>query len=140
MTKEEKRLSACKAAKKYRDSNKDKVKKLHDEWMKKNDNEVKKDQKNYYLVNKERVRDNYLRRTFNISLKEYNTLLKLQNNICALCGGGPGIKGKGFAVDHCHKTGKIRALLCRGCNVGIGNLNDDPELLEKAAAYIRKYL
>ena len=140
MTKEEKILSSRRAAKKYRDSNKDKVRKRHDKWMNENSDEVKKDQREYYHLNKERIRDNYLRRTFGISLKEYNDLLALQNNVCELCGGSPVVKDKGFAVDHCHKTGKIRALLCRGCNVGIGNLKDDPELLEKAAAYIRKYI
>jgi hypothetical protein len=139
MTTEEKRLAACRAAKKYRESNKDKVKKLHGQWMKKNASVVEKDQKEYYQLNKLRVRDNYLKRTFGISLEGYNNLLKQQNNGCALCGGGPACRGKGFAVDHCHVTGKIRGLLCRGCNVGIGNLNDDPELLEKAAAYIRRH-
>jgi hypothetical protein len=42
-------------------------------------------------------------------------------------------------VDHDHKTGKIRGILCPQCNMGIGNLKDSPEVLDKAAAYLRSH-
>jgi hypothetical protein len=42
-----------------------------------------------------------------------------------------------LAIDHDHVTGDIRGLLCHACNVALGLLNDDPELLEAAAGYLR---
>ena len=93
--------------------------------------------KYYHERYKTKARDSLLKRCFGITLEEYGKMLENQGDVCAICGGSPDAKGKEFAVDHDHNTGKIRALLCRGCNVGIGNLKDDPELLEKAAAYIR---
>ena len=42
-------------------------------------------------------------------------------------------------LDHCHTTGKVRGWLCRTCNNGIGMLNDNPQRLELAAAYLRRY-
>ena len=41
-----------------------------------------------------------------------------------------------LAVDHCHKTGKIRGLLCGGCNTSIGSFEDNPELLKNAIKYL----
>lgn len=43
-----------------------------------------------------------------------------------------------LAVDHNHKTGKVRGLLCRRCNQALGKLEDDPALFEAAATYLRK--
>ncbi len=42
-----------------------------------------------------------------------------------------------LSIDHDHNTGDIRGLLCHNCNVAIGHLNDDPELLDAAAGYLR---
>ena len=42
-----------------------------------------------------------------------------------------------FAVDHCHKNGKVRGLLCRSCNLGIGQLRDDIEVLSNAITYLQ---
>lgn len=56
-----------------------------------------------------------------------------QNWVCKCCGRPP--EGKGFAVDHDHRTGRIRGLLCGKCNAGIGFFNDKPALLRRAAEY-----
>jgi hypothetical protein len=51
----------------------------------------------------------------------------------------PGGRGDCFKVDHDHVTGAVRALLCHGCNIGIGLFRDDPGLLEDAASYLRAH-
>lgn len=73
--------------------------------------------------------------------EQYEELLKIQNGVCAICGGPPQGKSHGkyrehFDVDHDHITGVIRGLLCGYCNRGIGFMNDDPERMMAAAKYI----
>lgn len=70
--------------------------------------------------------------------ESYNALLAAQGNGCAICGTNvPGhVVDRRFDVDHDHNTGRIRGLLCQACNMGIGQLNDDPERLRAAARYL----
>lgn len=64
----------------------------------------------------------------------------MQGHKCAICGGkNPGKNKSRFCVDHDHVTGQIRALLCCKCNQTLGLMHDDPDLLEKAADYIRTF-
>jgi hypothetical protein len=69
----------------------------------------------------------------------YKALYKLQEGRCAICSCTTEDNRKDFAVDHCHTTGKVRELLCTGCNSGIGSLKDDTELLSKAIDYLEKH-
>ncbi|MBA7572888.1 hypothetical protein ES708_14675 [subsurface metagenome] len=62
-------------------------------------------------------------------------LWESQDGKCAICGESF-IKLFNTCVDHNHETGEVRGLLCRKCNVAIGFLNDDPELMEKAIKYL----
>ena len=74
---------------------------------------------------------------FNITLKEYRALLKKQNGRCAICGTDKLAKTKNrLSIDHCHKTGTVRGLLCHHCNFGLGHFQDNPELLMKAIRYL----
>ncbi len=77
-----------------------------------------------------------LRANFGITVAEYNALLVKQGGVCAICGETCGT-GKMLAVDHCHKSGKIRGLLCFDCNSGIGKLKDDVEMLHRAISYLQ---
>lgn len=63
-------------------------------------------------------------------------LLKLdQAGKCAVCETTtPGTKG--WCLDHCHRTGKVRGMLCGPCNLALGLMRDNPERLRKAAAYL----
>lgn len=67
----------------------------------------------------------------------YETILAGQGMACAICKQVPA-KGIRLAVDHSHTTGKVRGLLCQGCNAGLGMFRDNPERLEAAMAYLGK--
>jgi len=88
-------------------------------------------------------RDKQLRRDFGITMHDYQQLLLEQNGVCAICERPETSLRWGnlqpLAVDHCHTSGKVRALLCHKCNVGIGSLGDDPERLRRAAAYLERH-
>jgi len=72
----------------------------------------------------------------------YFKILEEQNGNCAICKNPETRKHRGkprnLCVDHCHKTGIVRGLLCSRCNVTIGRLEDDPKLLRSAAEYLEK--
>ncbi len=87
----------------------------------------------------------YILRKYNLSKNEYNKLYKNQNGQCAICGticknhfDKSTINIRTFNIDHCHKTGKVRGLLCGGCNSMIGHADDNIEILLSAIDYLRK--
>lgn len=70
-------------------------------------------------------------------------MLSGQLGVCAICGAPPYAVGTGgvtrpgsLAVDHCHRTGVVRGLLCTNCNLGLGSFFDNVVLLQRAAAYL----
>jgi hypothetical protein len=84
-------------------------------------------------------RSRALQRIYGITLDEYDTLLERQSGRCAICGTtepGRGQHPRSFSVDHNHRTGRVRGLLCHLCNTGIGALDDDPVRLRLAANYL----
>lgn len=86
---------------------------------------------------KESKQREHLKRCYNMTLEEYQTLLKNQDNKCAICKIDQKDCNKRMSVDHCHRTGKIRGLLCDGCNRGIGYLGDSIARILEAAEYLR---
>jgi hypothetical protein len=101
-------------------------------------------QNQYYAAHKEQKRNSRLKQRFGIDAEEYQRLLTKQMDGCAICGttipGGPGKRNPlGFAVDHDHKTGKVRGLLCRNCNTGIGLLKDKVSVIRNAVDYVERY-
>jgi hypothetical protein len=80
-----------------------------------------------------------LKRRYGITVDDYSKMMEDQNYRCAICLTDKCQSGRNFAVDHNHKTGKVRALLCSACNQGLGNFKDSPELIQKAINYLEKY-
>ncbi len=78
-----------------------------------------------------------IKKKYGVTPEEYHTQLEMQGGGCAICGDKQ--NGKRLAVDHCHKTGRARAILCVKCNTGLGAFKDKPKLLLEAAKYLLKY-
>lgn len=81
------------------------------------------------------LRRAHLRRTYNLTPEDYDAMLAAQGGGCAICK-GQCATGKRLAVDHCHKEGTVRGLLCKRCNSVIGYVQDDLGLLRAAIDYL----
>ena len=107
-------------------------------------------ERSYYRENQERIRENarrwrtpeklraaMLRKLYGLTVESYTALLEKQGGMCAICKKtSSGVDGRSFHVDHDHVTGAVRGLLCQTCNVGLGALHDDVNLLRAALAYL----
>lgn len=107
------------------------------QWRKDNPDRYKAAIKKWQADNPDALRRNHYSRSYGISLEQYDALFAAQKGACAICAKPPGARR--LAVDHCHTTKAIRGLLCVQCNTAIGKLNDDPELLRRAIAYLFFY-
>jgi len=87
----------------------------------------------------EYYRKNILKARYGITPEQYEEMAISQNYKCAICEVHADKLSKKLAVDHDHKTGNIRGLLCSACNIGIGNLKDDVEIVRKAVNYLMSY-
>ena len=100
--------------------------------------------KRYREIPKNKLRMSFHRFAFKTGIpidtliEFYNSRFKKQKGCCAICGRHQTELTRRLVIDHCHKTNKLRGLLCGLCNTGIGNLKDDAELCLKAYNYLRK--
>lgn len=120
-----------------------KLKNLDAELKRKRDwyySEWKKNSSKLRIIN----RRSRLKSQYGISLEKYMEMLAEQKGTCAICKKEESQKSNkrgvtdSLRVDHCHRTGKIRGLLCSKCNFGIAQFNDDPVLLKRAIRYLEK--
>ena len=89
---------------------------------------------NSSLKGKKRVKENHLLRKYGISLKDRDYMYLCQYGCCKLC--GEPVSLDNIYVDHDHATGRVRGLLCVGCNTGLGLLGDNIEGLQAALKYL----
>ena len=95
----------------------------------------------YHYQSAEYKKDISLRKEYGITLDERDAMLEAQDNRCGICSGPIKFQNaaKGLtsaAVDHCHETGRVRGILCFGCNTNLGKFNDSVPILEKAIAWL----
>lgn len=96
----------------------------------------------YYRNNTEKVKiknkKQWLKRKYDMEIDEFQKIKAKQNENCAICNKK---LEDGFLVhvDHDHKTGNVRGILCRWCNTGLGNFKDSMENLKSAVKYLKKY-
>ena len=93
--------------------------------------------KNYH-ENKDRIRIETACRRRGITVEQYNKMVKDQNGLCANCN-EQNFGEKRLAIDHDHKTGNVRALLCDNCNTALGLLKEDQKRIFNLISYINKY-
>ena len=148
--------------KKWRQAHRKRVNEYGRNWKRKNPKQVKESAKDYYKGHQEerkayRMKHRERARTYMKKYKQdwkvnryglgkvgFDSLMIEQNGVCAICLQPETRRQKtgvadALCIDHNHKTGTARGLLCHKCNSAIGLLQDDPLLLEKAKEYIIKW-
>lgn len=111
-------------------------------WREKNKDKYNADMRAYNkTVPAEKRYGAEIKRKYGCTLEQYNAMLVSQEGKCAICDKlhNPAEKKGRLFVDHCHKTGKVRALLCGACNSMLGYANDDTRVLLEAVAYIKRH-
>jgi Recombination endonuclease VII len=97
----------------------------------------------YQEKNRERARTNYdparesarhRQRKYGLSARDYDEMVAQQGSRCAVCG-----REQELVVDHCHRSGVVRALLCDPCNRGLGFFAEEPERMEAAIRYLERF-
>ena len=78
-----------------------------------------------------------LKSAYNLTIEQYDQMLNKQGGVCKIC--KTHTTKRRLGVDHDHKTGKVRSLLCGWCNIGIGSFKENPKLLQEAIWYINNY-
>ena len=107
-------------------------KKVAQDWRLKNPEQIKETVERYRPIHCAKNRQYRIERRFGITVEEYENILKWKGK-CEVCN----LTNK-LCLDHCHVTGRIRGVLCRKCNTGLGMLNDDPELVKALLVYIQR--
>jgi hypothetical protein len=148
MSSDEQRAKWRKASNRYYAKNKDKKRAYRNE----NPEKKKKAQNaRWYAKNRERVRaalraryyadienrraksrKSMFKARFGVDESYRDELLARQGGVCAICE-----SPKAKSLDHCHKTGRIRGVLCGPCNLALGLFNDDPKIITRAAKYLK---
>lgn len=118
------KVRALEASRRYTRKNPDKVKAWGIKWK---------------TANPEKLLSSRLKCWYGITLDDFNIILVSQNGVCAICQKPETSKRTNrLSVDHNHKTGKIRGLLCTKCNTALGLLNENIKLLEESINYLSK--
>ena len=143
-------VSACKictkaAIKKYRDENKEIIFERKRKYRIANWPKVREKRNVWRRIDGKKNPNKYraysLKRYYGLTTEQYDKMRADQDHKCAICriDFSPDHVRRNFCVDHDHKTGKIRELLCHQCNATLGFTREDPEMLMKMAAYLTKH-
>jgi hypothetical protein len=132
----------AKRSKKWKMEHPERAKEYEKERWNKNKDMLIKKNKEWAIKNPEKRKASSRKsnlRKYGITPEEYDRIFKDQDGKCAICHRSPtgvGRNGKVLHVDHNHKTGKVRGLLCPDCNLSIGRLGDSIDVLKSAIAYL----
>ena len=107
----------------YKKQNKEKTRYRLNKWRKANPDKLKAQN------DRSRLRD------YGLTETQYKEFLSKQGGVCAVCKQIE-VDNRELSIDHCHKTGLVRGLLCNTCNLAEGLLNSDPNLIRALANYV----
>jgi ferric-dicitrate binding protein FerR (iron transport regulator) len=135
--------------KKYRNEHKAAAKAYMKQWVEEHREHVRAyhktyrenhalDEMRYRAEHKRDHQNHHLKAKYGITVDDYDRMLAAQGGGCAICGGPPRARYHRFHVDHNHETGIVRGLLCDNCNHIVGRMQDNPEILQAAANYLRR--
>jgi hypothetical protein len=117
------------SARRYREANPELVREQYNKWREANLEQVRTYEKRRHF-----------KRCYGITVEQRDAMIAAQDNKCAACrSDDPGHK-RGWVVDHCHKAGDVRAVLCHPCNVSLGMMKEDAARLRALADYADRAL
>ena len=123
----------------YYKNNKEKVREDNKCYLKNNPEKPKEYSNRYRMKNPEKLKEERLKRNHGLTMEEYNQLIQLQNNRCVICTEEFNTKDRRACVDHNHKTGKIREILCNQCNSALGFLKENIATMQSMIEYVQKH-
>ena len=151
---EAKKAQYRKNQKAYYEENKSIILEKQKEYSIRNADKITARRKSYYLKNieqkkaldavyyrqnadkiKTHVKKRRLKRVYNLTQEQWDTMFESQNHCCAICKSTDPV-AKYWHTDHCHTTGKVRQILCQPCNHLLGHASDDVNILKSAVAYL----
>jgi hypothetical protein len=150
-SREKNRIKRNAQKKEYRNKNEEKLKEYQKEYYKNNRNKRIENTKEYRKNNPDKRKEYdkrygerhrnekkylHIKKNYGITPEEHNLMVEKQNNCCAICGKHQNEIKTPLGVDHDHKTGKIRGLLCHKCNTILGYSNDEIQILLNAINYL----
>ena len=108
--------------------------------------EIAKSQREYMVEYKKKnpnaipdiMREYHLKKTYGITVDRYNEMFIAQQGKCAICGRHQSEFKNSLCIDHNHKTGKVRTLLCIGCNYFVGRIENNIELVRQIIKYVEE--
>lgn len=103
------------------------------QWKRKNRERVRETHRRWRARNPGKSLEYHRKRQYGLTPKDFMSLLTRQKRRCAICR-----KRRELVIDHSHKTGRVRGLLCGSCNSGLGMLGDSRAILIRATKYISK--
>ncbi|WP_352852953.1 endonuclease VII domain-containing protein [Mesorhizobium sp. M0139] len=109
-------------------------------WRKENKARTQEYFRDWYKANKERRSASERKRKYGLTAEQWAAVFDAQGGRCAIClRDTPGSK-RGWNGDHCHTMGVFRGILCRQCNHGLGNFQDNIDNLRRATAYLERHI
>ena len=107
-------------------------------WRAANPEKCRAYSRKWYALRPDRQQTAHLRRKYNLTIQQRQSLLDTQGGKCASCGGTL-FGGQQTHIDHNHQTGQVRGILCHGCNTALGLLGESVERIYALASYVQRW-